>query len=198
VHAREDAVERPWEHTFLGFTVTRHGTRLEVLRPLRHASALRSGCGTERWCASHTWPRDPGSPRVIRMTKSEIRAIHAWQANENLVCQRAGRRENDFAISIKSAEDPKGSGQVGCKEHVIMALPTRSDTCNILKLHGKRSRGQWANVDGGRYRRARRHGAGSVHARQVLEARTGPPPRAAPLRTRLSESRGHCDAAACV
>jgi hypothetical protein len=76
------------------------------------------------------------------MMKSEIRAIHAWQANENLVCQRAGRRENDFAISIKSAEDPKGSGQVGCKEHVIMALPTRSDTCNILKLHGKRSRGR--------------------------------------------------------
>jgi predicted nucleic acid-binding protein len=56
VHARKSAVEHPWERTFLGFTVTRHGTRLEVLDPLRHASALRSGRGTERWCARHTWP----------------------------------------------------------------------------------------------------------------------------------------------
>jgi hypothetical protein len=34
------------------------------------------------------------------MAKSEIPAIHVWQADENLVCQRAGRREKDFAISI--------------------------------------------------------------------------------------------------
>jgi len=34
------------------------------------------------------------------MAKSEIHAMHVWQAVENLVCQRAGRRENDFAISI--------------------------------------------------------------------------------------------------
>jgi hypothetical protein len=40
------------------------------------------------------------------MAKSELRAIHVWQAVENLVCQRAGRRENDFAISIKSDDDP--------------------------------------------------------------------------------------------
>jgi hypothetical protein len=39
------------------------------------------------------------SPKVILMAKSEICAIHIWHAIENLVCQRAGRRENDFAIS---------------------------------------------------------------------------------------------------
>jgi hypothetical protein len=40
------------------------------------------------------------------MAKSEIHAIYVWHAVENLVCQHAGRRENDFAISIKSDEDP--------------------------------------------------------------------------------------------
>jgi hypothetical protein len=34
------------------------------------------------------------------VAKAEIRAIPVWQADENLVCQRAGRRENDFASSI--------------------------------------------------------------------------------------------------
>jgi hypothetical protein len=38
------------------------------------------------------------------MAKSKIRAIHAWQAVKNLVCQRAGRRENNFAISISFGE----------------------------------------------------------------------------------------------
>jgi hypothetical protein len=41
------------------------------------------------------------------MAKSEIRAIHIWQADENLVCQRAGYREHDFAISIKNDEEPQ-------------------------------------------------------------------------------------------
>jgi hypothetical protein len=40
------------------------------------------------------------------MAKSEIRATYVWQAIENLVCQPAGRRENDFAISIKSDKEP--------------------------------------------------------------------------------------------
>jgi hypothetical protein len=60
------------------------------------------------------------------MAKSEIRAIHVWQADENLVCQRAGRRENAFAISIKSIksdEDPTSwlIGTFG--ERQIMAQP---------------------------------------------------------------------------
>jgi hypothetical protein len=38
------------------------------------------------------------------MAKSEICAIHVWQPIKNLVCQRAGRRENDFASSITSHE----------------------------------------------------------------------------------------------
>jgi hypothetical protein len=37
---------------------------------------------------------------LILMAKSAIRAIHVWQAVENLLCQRAGHREHDFAISI--------------------------------------------------------------------------------------------------
>jgi hypothetical protein len=50
-------------------------------------------------------PQHPGSwPLLILMAKSEIPAIHVWQADENLVCQRAGRRENDFAISITFGE----------------------------------------------------------------------------------------------
>jgi hypothetical protein len=31
------------------------------------------------------------------MAKFAIRAIHVWRTVENLMCQRAGRRENDFA-----------------------------------------------------------------------------------------------------
>jgi hypothetical protein len=38
------------------------------------------------------------------MAKSEIHAIHVWHAVVNLVCQRAGRRENDFAIRITVGE----------------------------------------------------------------------------------------------
>jgi hypothetical protein len=38
------------------------------------------------------------------MAKSEIRVIHSWQAVDNLVCQHAGRRANDFAISITFGE----------------------------------------------------------------------------------------------
>jgi hypothetical protein len=34
------------------------------------------------------------------MAKSQIRMVHVWQVPENPVCQRAGPRENDFAISI--------------------------------------------------------------------------------------------------
>jgi hypothetical protein len=33
------------------------------------------------------------------MAKSEIRAIHVWRPVENLMGQRIGRRENDFAIN---------------------------------------------------------------------------------------------------
>jgi hypothetical protein len=46
------------------------------------------------------------SPKMILMAKSEIHAIHVWYTVENLVCQRAGRREHDFAISIKNDEEP--------------------------------------------------------------------------------------------
>jgi hypothetical protein len=37
---------------------------------------------------------------MILLAKSEIRTIDVWQAVENLMCQRAGRRENDFASSL--------------------------------------------------------------------------------------------------
>jgi hypothetical protein len=38
------------------------------------------------------------------MAKSEISEIHVWQADETLVCQHAGQRENDFASSITFGE----------------------------------------------------------------------------------------------
>jgi hypothetical protein len=40
------------------------------------------------------------SALLILMAKSEIRGISVEETIENLVCQPAGRRENDFAISI--------------------------------------------------------------------------------------------------
>jgi hypothetical protein len=43
---------------------------------------------------------------LILMPKFEIRAIHLWQAVENLVCQRTGRREHDFASSRHEASSP--------------------------------------------------------------------------------------------
>jgi hypothetical protein len=57
---------------------------------------------TNKRASGHTL----GSLKVILMAKSEIRAIHIWQAVENLVCQGTGHHENDFASSIKSADDP--------------------------------------------------------------------------------------------
>jgi hypothetical protein len=59
-----------------------------------------------------------GSPKTILLAKSEIRAIYLWQPVENLVCQRAGRRENDFASSIKSDDDPGG------RDHVCGVSPS--------------------------------------------------------------------------
>jgi hypothetical protein len=44
---------------------------------------------------------------VILMAKSKLRAIHICQAVENPMCQRARHCENDFAISIKSAQEPR-------------------------------------------------------------------------------------------
>jgi hypothetical protein len=45
--------------------------------------------------------RHPGSSSFLMlMAKSEIRGISVEETIENLVCQPAGRRENDFAISI--------------------------------------------------------------------------------------------------
>jgi hypothetical protein len=41
---------------------------------------------------------------LILLAKSEMRAIHGWQAVGNLVCLRAGRRENDFASGISFGE----------------------------------------------------------------------------------------------
>jgi hypothetical protein len=40
------------------------------------------------------------------MAKSEIRGISVEETIENLVCQPAGRRENDFASSPHEASSP--------------------------------------------------------------------------------------------
>jgi hypothetical protein len=55
----------------------------------------------------------PSSPKLILLAKSERDAIHVWQTVEHLECQRAGRRENDFAISIKTDEAPTPFTPVG-------------------------------------------------------------------------------------
>jgi hypothetical protein len=52
------------------------------------------------------------SPKLILLAKSEIRAIHVWPAVENLVCQRAGRREHDFASSITFGDEGAEAGTV--------------------------------------------------------------------------------------
>jgi hypothetical protein len=52
-----------------------------------------------------------GSPNLILMAKSGIRAIDFQYKPENRVCQRAHSCETDFAISIKPDEDPKSIGK---------------------------------------------------------------------------------------
>jgi hypothetical protein len=41
---------------------------------------------------------------LILLAKSEIHAMHVWQAVENPVCLRAGPCDNDFASSITFGE----------------------------------------------------------------------------------------------
>jgi hypothetical protein len=40
----------------------------------------------------------------LLMAKSEIRGIYVEETTQNLVCQPAGRRKNDFVISIRFGE----------------------------------------------------------------------------------------------
>jgi hypothetical protein len=60
------------------------------------------------------------------MAKSETHAIHVWQAVENLVCQRAGRRENDFAISTNNDDDPGNFAELCPSEVKHCAQPSAS------------------------------------------------------------------------
>jgi hypothetical protein len=66
------------------------------------------------------------SPYTILMAKSQISVVHVWQVLENPVCQRAGPRENDFASSIKSAQEPL-SGQMACELMVIRINDVQHD-----------------------------------------------------------------------
>ena len=55
MHARKHAGERPWKRMFLGFTVMRHGTRLDVLGPLAPPFCLSFGVRHRVVvCESHT------------------------------------------------------------------------------------------------------------------------------------------------
>ena len=47
------------------------------------------------------------------MAKSGIGESYVWQAVDNLMCQRADRREHDFAISINSDDEPTSFTLVG-------------------------------------------------------------------------------------
>jgi hypothetical protein len=64
----------------------------------------------------------PLSPKLILMAKSEIDPSGVWQAGENRVCQGTGRREKDFAISIKTDEDPQNYDAVCPLIHCLTAL----------------------------------------------------------------------------
>jgi hypothetical protein len=80
-----------------------------------------------RSASFHTGVKDVGSSSLlILVAKSEIPAIHVRQADENLVCQRAGRREKDFASSITFGETRQfrnlitfSHTQAGTADHAI-------------------------------------------------------------------------------
>jgi hypothetical protein len=61
---------------------------------------------------------------MILMAKSEIRPTHVWEAGENRVCRGTGLRKNDFAISIKNADDPQNADAV-CRADVLGFQQTR-------------------------------------------------------------------------
>jgi hypothetical protein len=71
----------------------------------------------------------PGSPKVILLAKSEIHAIHVWHAVENPTYQPAGHRENDFAISIKSAEEPTFFTSVGNEADRVLLGRDQLEAC---------------------------------------------------------------------
>jgi hypothetical protein len=70
------------------------------------------------------------------MAKSEIRAIHVWQADENLVCQRADRRENDFAISITFGECQVMAQLVATRLLVFPLMKEDFRVCHPLLARG--------------------------------------------------------------
>jgi hypothetical protein len=50
----------------------------------------------------------PTSPKVMLMAKSKTRTIQGLHALVNSVYPPASLRQNDFAISIKSGQEPNG------------------------------------------------------------------------------------------
>jgi hypothetical protein len=69
---------------------------------------------------------------LILLAKSEIRAVHVWQAVENLTCQPAGRSENDFASRFSFGDT------------VPLAIPMYyygglHETCRRMLQEGKKS-----------------------------------------------------------
>jgi hypothetical protein len=81
--------------------------------------------------------RGLNSPKVILLAKSEIRAIHVWQAVENLVGQRAGRREHDFASSITFGEVERAGASM---RNMEKRLPRNDAVFLILSATGARGK----------------------------------------------------------
>jgi RNA ligase (TIGR02306 family) len=88
-------------------------------RAWHHRHRSRAGVWESPWqgardrcrprCGGAAYHVAPASPKAILLAKSEIHGIHIWQAGENLVCQHAAGRENGFASSIKSGQEPKNN-----------------------------------------------------------------------------------------
>jgi hypothetical protein len=65
--------------------------------------------------------------------------VHVWQVLENLVCQRAGPRENDFASRIKTDADPGNDDEVRVPQSLDQPAPpprSSSDDHQIALLEG--------------------------------------------------------------
>jgi hypothetical protein len=106
-----------------------------VQRPQRALAALQPNLFDPLQIKRGSWPL------LILMAKSEIHSIHVWCTVEHLVCQRAGRREHDVAISITFGEiESTGTstrGMEGLSPWNCAVFPTLLWTgkhCEISKL----------------------------------------------------------------
>ncbi|SRR6266511_2823624 len=79
----------------------------------------------------------PGSwPVLILLAKSEISMIHVRQALENMLCQRASTREDDFASSISFGECQVMAQLVATRWLVFPLMKKDFRVCHPLLARG--------------------------------------------------------------